>query len=86
MSKYRKISFIFNVFIAKYFTVKVVFYINKNISELRIFDLTGKLVKEFKGSFSKGESFDISNLSRSLYILKITNNSGQQQATKLVKL
>jgi len=62
------------------------FAINKNVSELKIFDLTGKLVKEFKGDFLKGEAFDISNLARSLYILKITNNSGQQQATKLVKL
>ena len=62
------------------------FSINKNVSNLKVFDLTGKLVKEFKGDFDKGESFDISNLSRSLYILKITNNSGQQQVTKLVKL
>tara|TARA_R110002072_G_scaffold249400_2_gene408326 strand:- start:23 stop:811 length:789 start_codon:yes stop_codon:yes gene_type:complete len=66
--------------------VKNTFSINKNVSDLKVFDLTGKLVKEFKGDYSKGDPFDISNLSRSLYILKITNNSGQQQATKLVKL
>jgi len=66
--------------------VKNTFSINKNVSGLKLFDLTGKLVKEFKGNFYKGKSFDISNLSRSLYILKITNNSGQQKATKLVKL
>jgi len=62
------------------------FSINKAVSELQLFDLSGKLVKEFKGDFTKGESFDISTLTRSLYILKITNNSGQQQATKLLKL
>jgi 1,4-alpha-glucan branching enzyme len=62
------------------------FFINKNVSEIKIFDITGKLVKAFKGNFAKGKQFDISNLSQSLYILKITNNSGQQQATKLVKL
>ncbi|MBN4085080.1 T9SS type A sorting domain-containing protein [Flavobacteriaceae bacterium AH-315-B10] len=66
--------------------VKNTFSINKNVTALKIFDLTGKLIKTFKGDFTKGELFDISNLSRSLYILKITNNSGQQQATKLVKL
>ena len=65
---------------------KNTFSINKNVSDLKVFDLTGKLVKVFKGDFSKGETFDISTLTRSLYILKITNNSGQQQATKLVKL
>jgi 1,4-alpha-glucan branching enzyme len=66
--------------------VKNTFSINKNVSELKVFDLTGKLVKAFKGEFNKGEFFDISNLAKSLYILKITNSSGQQQATKLVKL
>ena len=62
------------------------FSINKNVSKIQIFDITGKLVKSFKGGFIKGQEFDISNLTQSLYILKITNNSGQQQATKLVKL
>jgi hypothetical protein len=66
--------------------VRNTFSINKAVSALQIFDLKGKLVKEFKGDFNKGEAFDISNLSRSLYILKITNNSDQEQASKLVKL
>ncbi|VAV83085.1 1,4-alpha-glucan branching enzyme, partial [hydrothermal vent metagenome] len=66
--------------------VNSAFSINKDVSEIKIFDITGKLIKTFKGGFVKGASFDISNLSQSLYILKITNNSGQQQATKLVKL
>jgi hypothetical protein len=62
------------------------FSINKEVNQLQIFDLTGKLIKEFKGDLDKGKSFDISSLSRSLYILKITNNSGQKYTTKLVKL
>jgi len=66
--------------------VQNTFSINKNVSELKIFDLTGKFLKVFKGNFTKGESFDISNLAKSLYIIKITNNSGQQQTTKLIKL
>jgi 1,4-alpha-glucan branching enzyme len=66
--------------------VNSAFSINKDVSEIKIFDITGKLVKTFRGGFVKGNQFDISNLSQSLYILKITNNSGQQQATKLVKL
>ncbi|RLD28851.1 MAG: alpha-amylase [Bacteroidetes bacterium] len=61
------------------------FFINKNISTLKIFDITGKLIKEFKGDFLKGVPFDISSLTQSLYIIKIINSSGQQQATKLVK-
>ena len=62
------------------------FSINKAISELQLFDLSGKLVKEFNGEFTKGHAFDISTLSRSLYIIKIESNLGQSQTTKLVKL
>lgn len=64
---------------------KSTFSINKNISTLKIYDITGKLIKEFKGDFLKGVPFDISSLTQSLYIIKITNDSGQKQATKLVK-
>jgi len=66
--------------------VKNSFSINKDVSELQIFDLTGKMVKAFKGNFFKGEEFDISNLSQSLYIATIENSSGEKHTTKLVKL
>ena len=62
------------------------FYINQPVESLNIFDLTGKLVKTFKGSFSETDSFDISDLKQSIYLVKIENNNGQLLTAKLIKL
>ena len=62
------------------------FSFNKDVSTIYIYSITGKLVKSFKGDFIKGHAFNISNLPQSLYIVKIANNSGAQNTTKLVKL
>jgi 1,4-alpha-glucan branching enzyme len=62
------------------------FKINKDVSELNIFDITGKLVKTFKGSFTQNSSFDISELTQSIYLIKIENNDGQTLTSKLIKL
>jgi hypothetical protein len=42
--------------------VNTSFKTNKAISSLQIFDITGKLVKTFKGEFAIENSYDISNL------------------------
>lgn len=65
--------------------VKDSFSINKNVSELSIYDLTGKLVKVFKGDFQKGNLFDISYLSKSLYIATVEEASGEKTSLKLLK-
>ncbi|MEZ4792529.1 MAG: alpha-amylase family glycosyl hydrolase [Gelidibacter sp.] len=62
------------------------FYINKAVNGLNIFDLTGKLVKTFKGNFTEHDSFDISDLKQSVYLVKIENNDGQILTSKLIKL
>jgi len=62
------------------------FSINKDINKLQVFNLSGKLIKEFKGNFSKGTPFDISNFSQSLYITKIEGLNGSIETSKLVKL
>ena len=62
------------------------FNINKNANELRIYDLTGKLVKTFKGEFTQNKSFDISELNDSIYLVKIKNNEGQVLTSKLIKI
>lgn len=65
---------------------KNTFKLNKPIETLSMYDTTGKLVSSFKGGFDKEFSFDISNLSKSIYIIKITNNLGEQSSSKLIKL
>ena len=62
------------------------FSLNKPIEELKIYDITGKVVKSFKGNFDKGHAFNVSSLPRSIYLVKITNNTGAQSTKKLVKL
>jgi len=53
---------------------------------LKVYDLTGKLIKEFNGNYATGHTFDISELTQSIYIINTKNNSGNQVTTKLIKL
>jgi 1,4-alpha-glucan branching enzyme len=62
------------------------FSVNTNVSDIEIYDLTGKLVKSFKGDFNRTNSFDISSLTTGIYIVKVENNNNQVKTTKLVKL
>lgn len=62
------------------------FKINSGINELRVYDMTGKLVKTFNGNFTANDSFDISDLKQSIYLVKIENSNGQTLTSKLIKL
>ncbi len=62
------------------------FSVNVNVTDIEIYDLTGKLVQSFNGDFTRTDSFDISNLNTGLYIVKVENDSNQTMTTKLVKL
>ncbi len=62
------------------------FSINSNISDIEIYDLTGKKVKSFKGAFTKNDSFDISSLNTGTYIVRVKDDNNKTKTTKLVKL
>jgi glycosidase len=62
------------------------FKINLNVSNVEIYDITGKLVKAFNGDFTRNDSFDISDINSGMYIVKIDNSNNQSLTTKLVKL
>lgn len=62
------------------------FKINQDISALEIYDLSGKQIKSFNGTFTSSDSFDISDLAKSMYLIKIENTSGQTSTSKLIKL
>ncbi len=66
--------------------VNTSFSTNKAIRSLQIFDITGKLVKSFKGDFTETDTYDISELTQSIYLVKIENQSGQTLTSKLIKL
>ncbi len=62
------------------------FQFNKDVESVKIYDITGKLIKVFKGSFRKGESFNVLNLNKGLYFVEVENSFGQKISTKLIKL
>lgn len=61
------------------------FTVNKEISNLEIFDITGKLVKSYAGNFTKNSNFTVSDLSKGIYLVQVKNMSGQLSTTKLIK-
>ncbi|WP_434037548.1 alpha-amylase family glycosyl hydrolase [Formosa sp. 4Alg 33] len=61
------------------------FKISKTVSEVTIYDITGKIMTRFKGQFNDDYTFDISNLPASLYLVNISDHLGTTQTVKLVK-
>ena len=61
------------------------FQLSIDINEIQIYDLQGKIVLTQNGALTKGQQFDISSLSKGMYIVKVSNNSGQLFTTKLIK-
>jgi hypothetical protein len=62
------------------------FSISLNVSNIEIYDLTGKMIKQFKGTFTRTDTFDISSLNTGMYIVKVENYAGNTMTSKLVKL
>lgn len=62
------------------------FSFNKNVTRLFLYDISGKLIKEFNGNLESGTQFDISNLPENIYFVKIENALNENHLTKLVKL
>ncbi|WP_178983249.1 alpha-amylase family glycosyl hydrolase [Winogradskyella helgolandensis] len=62
------------------------FSINVNVSNVEVYDLTGKLVKSFKGNFTRVDTFDVSSLNSGMYMVKVQNTNNQTLTTKLIKL
>ena len=65
--------------------VSSVFKINVEVAELNIYDISGKMAKQFKGSFKKDSNFDISSLAKGIYFVKAKSVDGLESTLKLVK-
>lgn len=62
------------------------FYVNSELKSLMVFDTTGKLILEYHGQFMANHSFNTSELSPGLYLIKVISNSGSHATTKLMKI
>lgn len=60
------------------------FYVSTPVNKAEVYALTGQLVKTF-GSNANGNSFDVSGLSRGIYLVKITDTTNRVSTVKLVK-
>ncbi len=62
-----------------------VFSLNQTSIRVSIYDISGRLVKQFKGNFSKNSNFDINSLAPSIYLLQVETADSRIYAKKLVK-
>lgn len=46
------------------------FQFNKSVNNVSVYDITGKLIKEYKGGFEARHNFDVSKISQGLYLVK----------------
>ncbi len=51
------------------------FFINTEVQNVQIFDVSGKLVKKFVGNFTKNHAFDIQQLNNGIYFVNIKNTA-----------
>ncbi len=56
--------------------VKNVFRINTTANKVIIHDLSGRLVKSFKGNFKENQTFNISELNPAVYLVRISSDQG----------
>ena len=56
--------------------VKETFKINSFANKVAVYDISGRLIKTFKGNFTENKSYDISELNPALYLVRITSDQG----------
>jgi glycosidase len=55
--------------------VSTSFNVNQAVDKVSIYDITGKKITTFKGHFSEKHNFDVSNLSKGIYVVKFEADS-----------
>jgi len=60
------------------------FKINSSANKVAIYDISGRLIKSFKGNFSENEPFNISELKPAMYLVRITSDQGSL-SKKIIK-
>nr|WP_322623067.1 alpha-amylase family glycosyl hydrolase [uncultured Flavobacterium sp.] len=60
------------------------FYVSTQVTKAEVYALTGQLVKSF-GTNAGGNSYDVSGLSKGIYLVKVTDGANRVSTMKLVK-
>jgi hypothetical protein len=55
-------------------------------NNVEIYDLNGRIVKAFNGAFTRNDSFDISDLSVGMYMVRVEGDNNQMMTSKLIKM
>ncbi|MCW2118266.1 alpha-amylase family glycosyl hydrolase [Flavobacterium sp. 7A] len=61
------------------------FKLNKAVNFVEVYDLTGKRVLLFEGTFESQHEFSIATLGSGIYLVKTSNSLGQTSIVKLIK-
>ncbi|MFD1062998.1 alpha-amylase family glycosyl hydrolase [Winogradskyella litorisediminis] len=61
------------------------FSINLDVSQVGIFDITGKNIQSFKGNFSSNTAFNIENLKAGIYLVNVATKENRTKTFKLIK-
>lgn len=64
---------------------KNTFQVNRDLTQLTLYDVAGKTIKEFKGTLPKEKVFDVSNVSPGLYFLQARDIQGNLFTHKWIK-
>ena len=60
------------------------FQLNKQTSDVVIYNVLGKVVAKFQGNFQEGHSFDIDFLNKGMYFVRVRNNQ-ENSTLRLIK-
>jgi len=60
------------------------FMLNNPVTSIEIYDMLGRKVKSFKGSFNSQNTFDVSNLKASVYLVKIKSDLGMSSQRMVI--
>ncbi|OSY89454.1 hypothetical protein WH52_02125 [Tenacibaculum holothuriorum] len=60
------------------------FKVNSYVEKLTVYDLSGKVVKQFNGNFAQEKVYDVSNLKTGMYLVKITTDTNKTSVKKLL--
>jgi hypothetical protein len=61
------------------------FSVNTATTKVKIFTVTGQLVKSFNNQMDKDAQFNISDLNKGMYLVKVTDNNNNDQTIKFLK-